>query len=200
MRPRFSMLTIVLLMAIVALSLALWTRHRELVPLRSEVRKLRNEVGPLSIEDESKFHAVRAPSHDEYTWRWRIWIPAGQKYRVTYVGEKIPASGLSTPRVNATLSESGEHVVEYRIRPDVRSGVWSDLLRAGNVGVGSSQQEWVSWKQKTSTTAGVGESTQNFEPGEPIVLARHRVSQTANDSGSIEDPSAGFLIWLELIP
>jgi hypothetical protein len=37
---------------------------------------------------------------------------------------------------------------------------------------------------------------QTFEPGQRIELIRHRVSQ-ASDSGKIEDPSAGFMVWLE---
>jgi hypothetical protein len=36
-----------------------------------------------------------------------------------------------------------------------------------------------------------------FEPGTDILITRQRVSQKATSSDQIEDPSAGFMIWLE---
>jgi hypothetical protein len=43
----------------------------------------------------------------------------------------------------------------------------------------------------------VGYSTIVKKPDERIVLLRYRVSQTATRIPKIEDPSAGFMIWLE---
>lgn len=63
--------------------------------------------------------------------------------------------------------------------------------------VGSSQQDWVKWKRRVGTGEGVSYTTKVDEPGKEIVLARERVSQAATNSSKIEDPSAGFMIWLE---
>jgi hypothetical protein len=81
--------------------------------------------------------------------------------------------------------------------PDPKSGIWYDKLETKSAFVGSSPQSWVKWPRKTATDEGVGHSTEQFEPGKTIVLARYRVSQKATSSDKIEDPSAGFMIWLE---
>lgn len=202
-RSRFSLRSLLIVTVIAVLGLTVWKLYADLTPLQAEVRKLRSEVGALYIDDESKFHAIQMPSDDEYTWKWRIWIPVGRRYRVSYVGEQIPAAGQpsSPSRLSLTLAEPGEHVVQYQIRADAQLGAWTDRLIARSAGVGSTRQDWVSWGSKTSTTGGVGKSTEIFEPAAgPIVLARHRVSQTASNSGNIEDPSAGFMVWLDPVP
>jgi hypothetical protein len=96
-----------------------------------------------------------------------------------------------------SFEEPGEHWIEYRIAPSTDSEHGMDKLTTSNGSVGSSSQPWVKWQRRSGFTDGVGHDTEVFEPGTDILVTRHRVSQTATSSDQIEDPSAGFMIWLE---
>jgi hypothetical protein len=195
--PRFSLPTAFLLMTIVCLATVMVLLWREVGPLRAEVRRLRDEVGALSVDDPTKPCAIRVRTKDEYTWKWRVWIPEGREYRLKYSGEQIPKNGIPQSHGSITLSDPGEIWIEYRISPNPQSEQWSDKLYTPNAAVGSAMQKWVKWTRRTTTNEGISYTTQVTEPGKIIVLNRERVSQTAADSSRIEDPSAGFMIWLE---
>jgi hypothetical protein len=169
--------------------------------MRAELRQLRDEVGELSIEDDTMFHAIQVRTPEEYVWKWRIWIPEGAGYMLNLVGENIPKQGFPAPQGMITLTEPGEQWIEYRISRSALTGKWMDGLRtSGGAGVGSSQQDWVEAQRRTSTGDGVGTSTESFDPGQTVVLSRQRISTTANASSKIEDPSAGFMVWLVPLP
>jgi hypothetical protein len=164
--------------------------------LETEIRRLRDDFGELSIEDESRFHAIGIPTNNKLEWAWRIWIPEGHSYRVRSFGEKISKEGFPQGGNTITISEPGEHIVRYRIRRDPRNSVWWGEIEANYSILGGYEQPWVEWKTTASTTGGVSTTTQDFAPDERVELARHRVSQVRS-SDKIEDPAPGFLIWLE---
>jgi heme/copper-type cytochrome/quinol oxidase subunit 2 len=195
---RFSLRTLLLVTVIAALSVTVWKLYAELRPMREEMRRLRNEVGHLSIEDETKVHAIAVPT-DGVTWKWRIWIPEGAHYELHSASENIPKSGVPQNTGMQTIGASGEHRVEYQIRIDPRTGKWMDKCSLDTGSVGSSQQDWVDWTKRMTTNEGVFESTKVFEPKERVVLRRFRVGQVSSSS-QIPDPSAGFMIWLEPVP
>jgi len=197
LRPRFSLFSALLLMTIVGLVIVVAQLWREVAPLRADVRRLRDEVGALSVDDKTKLHAIRVRTPDEFVWKWRIWIPEGRAYQLKQAGEKIPKQGFPAFNGSIRLDEPGEIWIEYRIMPDPVSGLWMDHLSTSNASVGSSSQDWVKWQQRTSTGEGVSYTTKTSEPGETIILSRERVSKSATNSSLIEDPSAGFMIWLE---
>jgi hypothetical protein len=199
-RPRFSLLSALLLMTVVCLAIVTAQLWREIGPLRAEVRRLRDEVGVLSIDDPTKVSAIRVRTNEDYTWKWRIWVPDGRSYAIKYSGESIPKNGTPKASGYITLSQTGETWIEYKIRPEVGTKRWADTLETPHGSVGGASQEWVKWKQQTGSGDGVGHTTKSFEPDKVIVLARQRISQTAKSSDKIEDPSAGFMIWLEPTP
>ena len=128
-RPRFSLLTLVLATTIVALSVVLWRVGNEVVPLRAEVKRLRNEVGELVVEDETKICAIQVRTDDDLTWKWRIWIPPGKKYKLKCTAGRIPKEGFENRDLDTiSLRESGEYWVTYRIRKDLKNGRWEGTL------------------------------------------------------------------------
>jgi hypothetical protein len=198
--PRFSLFSALLLMTIVGLAIVVAQLWREVGPLRADVHRLRDEVGALSIDDPTKPCAIRVRTESEFAWKWRLWIPEGRAYVLNYGSENIPKQGFPASHGSITLDEPGETWVEYQIAPDSNSGsgIWMDSLRMLNgASVGSRQQDWVKWKSRVGAGDGVSYTTKVSEPGEVIVLARERVSKTATNSEQIEDPSAGFMIWLD---
>ena len=200
-RLRFSLQTLALIVTIVAMAIVIGLLYSELVPLRDENRRLRDEVGELTIEDESKFHAILTPhiDPDEFRWRWRIWIPEGRSYRLQFASHKIPKQGVPTPQGTLTLNEPGEQWVEYRMFRETDSGKWRDILSVKNASVSGDYQQWPEWTHRVGAGNGVGDMTEVFEPDKRVELIRRRMSQAAN-SASIEDPAAGYMIWLDPAP
>jgi hypothetical protein len=116
-----------------------------------------------------------------------------------YGNEKIPKQGVPGGQGTITITEPGEMWIEYRIARDSRMEKMMDRLSTSNgASLGGSEQRWVDagW---VSTGDGVQTSSTEFEPDGRVLLARHRVSTTVNNSASIEDPSQGFMVWLEPI-
>jgi hypothetical protein len=193
---RFALSTLLLVTAIVALSITVVLLYRELVPLREEVARLRDEVGELNIEDPGRLHAIRVDTKDELEWKWRIWVPEGAGYRVRVSGGEVSSAGFPGDGGTLYLREPGEHVIRYLIRRDPPDNRWTGTLHTRSGSVGGDDHPWVEWGSQTSTGGGVGPSTESFDPGQRVEIIRFRVSQ-AKSSAAIEDPSAGFLIWLE---
>ncbi len=198
-RLRFSLLTVLLVTTIVGMAIVVVMQWRSLAPLRAEVRRLRNEVGDLSVDDPTKLCAIQVNTHDELTWKWRVWVPQGKVYRVREYGGEVPKEGYPEDGGTVWLREPGEHVVEYRIIRDPRDDQWYGWLQTRSGGVGKDAQPWVKWPSRRSSTGGVGTTTQSFEPDRRVELIRHRVSQ-AGHNVPFEDPAAGFMVWLEPEP
>lgn len=196
-RPRISLLTAILLMTILGMAIVLVQLWREVKPMRTQLRQLRDEVGRLSIDDPAKFHAIRVRSDNDYLWKWRVWVPEGREYRIYLATEDIPKEGYPQSQGMITLDHAGESWIEYRIAKDPNSNNWMDKLSTPSGSVGSSSQPWVTWGSHVSTGAGVSYKTEVSEPNKTVLLARERVSKKAKSSDKIEDPSAGFMIWLE---
>ena len=99
-RLRFSLRTILLLVVIIALGVAqivAMRRVREVTAvnrrLAEENEKLRGEVGYLEVDDRTKVQVVRIPTLDEFTWRWKVYLPPG-KWTTTYMVRGIPRKGF----------------------------------------------------------------------------------------------------------
>jgi hypothetical protein len=198
-RPRFTLRVLFFVVALVALVVSLINTYRIAQRnrlLEAENQRLRNEVGELSVEDESQFHAIQVATDNELEWAWRIWIPEGRSYRLRSIGGQIPKEGFPQSGGTIYLREPGEHVVRYRIRRDPRDDKWYGATSTTGGSVGKDRQEWVEWGSRSATTGGVGTTTRALSPDQRVELARHRVSQ-ADSTEKMEDPAAGFLIWLE---
>lgn len=196
-RPRFSLLTLVLVTTIVALAVSVGLLYREVGPLRIEVKRLRAEVGELDVRDKSKIHAIQVPSGSKLEWKWRIWIPEGITYSLRSSGGDIPKEGFPEFGGTMYLREPGEHVIRYVIERDPKRDGWAGKLVHDSGSVGSNPQPWVEWSSWTGSGGGVGSTTEVFEPGDRVVLARQRYENGDNPPKDPNGPLPGFMIWLE---
>src|SRR5262245_57492572 len=81
LRLRFSLLSFLLGSATICLAVSHWHASRQLATARVELRKLRDELGYLSIDDRAKFHAVAFETGQPNTWQWRLFLPNGARYQ-----------------------------------------------------------------------------------------------------------------------
>ena len=124
-----SLLTFLLLAALFCLGVSHWNNSRQLSTILPELRQLRDEQGQLSIEDESKFHAVALDSEPN-TWRWRLFIPKGVRYKWNIACEDIPQNspptrpGVSTVSNEPYWENDNEVLVTARLR-EGENGNWT---------------------------------------------------------------------------
>lgn len=204
---RFSLRTLILIVTISAMAFGLVGMNLKVATLTARIQglvaenlRLRDELGELSIDDETQLHAIRTASGEELEWAWRIWRPEGHEYKLRVDGGSVPKSGYPTEGGTFYLRDPGEMVVRYRIARDPRDEKWYGSLSTRGGSVGSDRQDWVEWSSTTSTTSGVGTTTRSFseDDDQTVELCRHMVSQQKSSS-KIEDPAAGFVIWMERI-
>ncbi|WP_425399820.1 hypothetical protein [Aeoliella sp.] len=196
-RPRFSLLTLVLVTTIVALAVSVAMLYREVRPLRAEVQRLRAEVGELHVGDKAKIHAIHVPSGSKLEWKWRIWIPEGVTYCLRSSGGNIPLAEFPEYGGTMYLREPGEHVIRYVIERDPKRGGWSGKLVHDSGSVGSRSQPWVEWSSWSASGEGVGDATEVFEPDSRVLIARRRYTNEDDPPNDPKGPLPGFMIWLE---
>jgi hypothetical protein len=220
---RFSLLTILLLFALVGCGLTIWQLWREVKPLRDEVRHLRNVAGFLTIDDPTRVHAIRAQTSEQDVWRWRVHIPEGGKFFLHVQPEKVPLQGLPErpyPLPGLPL-KSGENSMELRLSPSAEKPnqldarlVWNGGGSVGNwpFTLEERDQNWIEndiTGGRTDTWPKTLLTTESVEPGEPMVLLRLRATDyyamTRDDDGKpkeigfrpFEQPCDGLMIWID---
>ena len=221
-RPRFSLLTFLLCATVICLGISHWNTTRELASAQDELRVLRDEQGQLSIDDESKFHAVAIESPEPNTWRWRMFVPKGNRYKWNIACEKIPKNSPPSKAGVAGFSqepywETNNTVLVTARLFELEDGNWMLKVtskiggRSKDSGRESKNQmsgatlkiprDKIEWMSKTSSTDGrvIGSrGTVVRDPSGPIILLQQRPLEKQPDgrNRSSENPMPGFMVWL----
>jgi hypothetical protein len=200
--PQFSLLSALLLMTVVGMSIVILQLWREVGPLRDEVCWLRDEVGELSIDDETKLHAIEVRTNDDFLWKWRVWVPEGQSVVVRSQWGNVPRSGV--PAGNSQIAlHRGEQWITFSARPSHGQKGWTAQLATEMGSSGTSIQDhehWWDWPKNAFTGEGVGNTTEMAKEGQTnFVLKRLRVApiDSSSELFKMDEPTAGFIIWLE---
>ncbi|MFN3152586.1 hypothetical protein [Bremerella sp.] len=91
-RFRFSIGTMVLLTAIIALVISHLMTSWELAETQDEVRRAYSEAGMFHINNPDNLYVLPIRQPLLYVWQWRIQVPEGRKYR-TDLTEFVPGEG-----------------------------------------------------------------------------------------------------------
>jgi len=214
LRVRFSLLSFLLASATICLAVSHWHTSWQLATARVERRKLRDELGYLSIEDRAKFHAVALESGTPNTWQWRLFVPKGGRYKWNISCDEIPQkSPPAQAGITATSNEpywetANEVVVTARLR-EGEDGNWT-LSVTSKIGDSQHQmsggtlkipREKIAWMSSVSSTDGRvlgSRGTEVREVDGPIILLQRRACEKQPD-GSYQPsngPMPGFMIWL----
>jgi len=223
-RPRVSLLTLMLLMTIVTMGAALWKLNSELVPLRVEVRELREEVGRLTIVDQTKVHAIAFPGYQPLTWTYRVFLPPERNYVAACKINDLPLSG-TLPQCSSPPSFSGkpsgksncqslgltpgEHLITLVFSKDTQGDWRFSLYRRGSIFDPGGKLEdehggysfaldaqWLpSWE---GIGGGVSEEMSVVAPDRPLVLLDIRPIRGAVRGG--DKSTEGVIVWIEPVP
>jgi hypothetical protein len=221
LRPQFSLLTILLVMALAACGITIWQLWRELVPLRVEVRQMRGELGHLSIDDETRPYAIQLHEWENDVWRWRIYLPPGNKYKLYEAKGVFPAhAGISDAKwleavktatnssrgVFSSVELQGTFSLEAQLSP--QGDAWKLVtIPGGGDSVYRFQDNWLSdeFTRKTMVRSHVGVKRQvEFSPDEPIllfhvakpVITTNPASPRDKHYDFPKDSAEGLVLWL----
>src|SRR3954453_19063974 len=115
LRPRFSLLTSLLLITIVAMGSGLWRLNSHLGPLRREVIDLRQQLGVLTVDDEDKIQVVEVKGAGSFEWNWRVRLPKGRDYWL-YSSRSVPQKGVSNQSFTEHFIGTGGPEFNIRVR------------------------------------------------------------------------------------
>ncbi len=211
-RPRISISTALLLMTIVALTLAVAQAWREVGPLQIRIRALENETGYLAVEDPSKIYAlaVHNVADDSNTWKWRVHLPPDRKYLLHMTAAKLDHQNVPNIADSTFWLESGDLVIEAAAVKD-QDGNW--ILRNaiehrnpdGSQGDRSSSSVNLGpdapWANGNTISSGIGQSDGPLDPEKRLELLRVRANDpTMAKRGATTitpKPTNGLLIWID---
>jgi hypothetical protein len=79
-------------MTCLGLAFTIWHMGREVIPLRSTIRGLRQELGQFEVNDHDvdQLHAQRAKSITASAWKWRVYLPPGKEYSLCVTEGDMP--------------------------------------------------------------------------------------------------------------
>lgn len=185
---RFSLRSGLLLMAFATLVLShLWT-SAQLRETRTQLLQLRSEAGYLNLEDDDDVIAVRVPTDQVLTWRYRVHIPDDAQGRLSY-STYWPANEAEPAWYGVQTLESGESVVTVRIAEDPRDKTWKigTIIRCGENTLrmaSSLPEEHAQLFRQSHTTfsGGVGYEQWSGPPDQPVMLVDDRWPDAAGGS------------------
>ena len=211
-RPwRFSLLTMMLVTAVVCLGVSHFHTTRQLHQANQELRQLRTEVGSLTIDDSTQVYAVAIPCNEPLTWKWRVYLPPGNWDMHTAHGE-IPTTGFN-PRASGTdgSAKGGkDFTIEAFVRKGAR-GVWEFRMVSPHTGfmtvlTDEDGRKWLDSAGMLPLPFG-DRTAKQFDPTKgPMQIARVRVPSDNITSRPVGAPqespptSLGFLVWFERAP
>ena len=91
-----------------------------------ELSALRAKLGYLSETAPDQIAAARAPSDQPLTYKFRIRVPPGTRYRVTY-SSMLPQGAMDPEWYGAVPVPPGESTLTIRIHQDPRDHRWKIL-------------------------------------------------------------------------
>ena len=211
LRIRFSLsriLTVTLFVALTATIVVLYQRIRVIEPA---LRKLRNEVGELTVDDPELPHAIRIPDYDDTSFRWRLYLPTGKKFVLRCaVSTSIPARGL--PGIDSDecfmssefrSTDSNTDWIQAIAFDKDRQGVWRLVLSRGSERMSVSRplpdemQGWLEEEQSPTWSISGKGATVFAKHGEPLILFRQRRVAVIEGEPLSEEPTMGVVAWIE---
>ncbi len=129
--PRFSVSTLLLVVAIVALLVTLFVEKRRYAVLREHDNEVKRESGFIDVDDPTKFHLRMLKCEAHNTWQYRLFVPEDADYQVQLYYNIGTEPFFESQRIAMDPSQ-------YTINPGqhtITVGVGEDLLNPNDLSV-----------------------------------------------------------------
>ena len=219
MRARYSLSTLLILVAVAGVLIGSYMLGTRLRRAERELKALRDETGRLTISDRSQVQVINVPGADvtdePNTWRWRLFIPKGQKYSWNLAAENIPQ--LDVPQkagvkvisnepywerdnevlVTATLRRQDDD--HWRLTIESRIGDSKNQMGGVSLKIPAEKLAWNTEGASTDGRVAGSRGTELYVPSRPIIFLQRRpvARQPDGSSKPSPDPMPGFMIWLQ---
>jgi hypothetical protein len=167
-----------------------------------DVRRLRNEVGELTIDDKTKIHLIGVHTNDDLKWKWRVWIPEGTKVVARYQWGRVPRDGVPRTK-NILVLDPGEQWITLTALRDADGKNWVGRVETplGSIDtIIPAGEQFFDLPSKVVFGAGLGYTTEVLDSDvRSYVMYRYRVGQftSSKQLSDADELTAGFIIWLE---
>ena len=215
MRVRYSLGTLLILVAVVGVIVGSFVVGTRLRKAEHELKALRDETGRLTIGDRSQVHVINVAVEEPNTWRWRLFVPKGHKYSWNLAAENIPQhevpqeAGVKATSyepywerdnevlVTATLRREDD--AHWRLSVESRIGDSKNQMSGGSLEIPAEKFAFNTPGPGHDGQVAGSRGTQLYEPSRPIILLqRRKLAQQADGSHAPSpDPMPGFMIWLQ---
>lgn len=192
-------------MVIVAIAISHLQTSAELRVTKTENKRLRDELGELTVEDDTAVNLIAVPTTEQNTWRWRTYVPVDVKLRIgiTDAGA-IPLPGTEVgAEENVVYFDDplpvGETLVEAKLYRGV-DGVWTVSVRTSdatmNCALRKGEHAWLDGSAFFRTRYG-STKARTIDSDKVIPLLRHVVVKHDSIKSPTSKPNPGIMIWLE---
>lgn len=114
---RFSLMSFVLLAALISVSVSHVNVTLKNRRLNDENRQLKKELGYITIDDAAKAYVVQVPTPQPRTWQFRVYLPPNHRYMLVHkVGGHGGGGGIFK-------GDGDQFTLAFCLRQDV-SGKW----------------------------------------------------------------------------
>jgi len=105
---RFSLLSMILLITVVALSISHWQISEQLSKMKLRTEQLGKSLGIPEVSDPTKVTAIGVPVMAHDTWEWHLVIPQGKQYDLYVAFTHVPQEELPENPIHVDLLTDGE--------------------------------------------------------------------------------------------
>ncbi len=123
LRPQISLLSLLLLTALVALGLALWGESSRRLPLEREIKALQLEVGEVTVADPTRMYVqpLERSIDSRMHFRWRAYVPPERAAEVTIEVQQLDKNRMGYLTMSLDAGESG---FEFATLPSIPGTLW----------------------------------------------------------------------------
>lgn len=208
-RPRWNLLTLLLLVSVVASWSMVVRLRRDNMRLRAGIQAMQSQLRKLHIEYPDRVAVMRLPE----TWydetKWELALPSdravasgGAVYKLCLATRDIGEPREKFPSATEFVLPPGRHQLELKIERE--GGEWRIIALLDDQPV-IENAEPAGWNPGHGGTWSGASMDQSYQPGTaaaPVMLFREvfSVAKPSGGFGRPDQPSNGVLMWLEPIP
>jgi hypothetical protein len=192
---QWSLQTLFLLTAAVAVWIAYVRLHQQVSRLEQEVVSMQQMARELVIEDREQIAVVMLPQMWMDESRWEVYLPEGE-YMMRLATRQIDEKGLALA-VEETPISAGRHRIEL-LRPDEGAGREITVIVDDRPLIET--EESPDWDPGPGSSGGSEfDSCVQRSAHEPVVLFRRRFNRRSNTGRSVapKGPTEGLMLWIE---